>query len=49
MIADIIYKAVAKGEDLKLGVGKLIVLQKPGKPAEAGQKHSSYFNPTVAA
>ncbi len=33
IIADVLNKAMANGEDLELGVGKLVMLQKPGKPA----------------
>jgi hypothetical protein len=34
IIADVINKVMANGEDLELGVGILTTLQKPGKPAE---------------
>ena len=32
-IADVLNKAISYGEDLELGLTKLVVLQKPGKPA----------------
>ena len=33
IIADVLNKAISYGEDLELGLTKLVVLQKPGKPA----------------
>ncbi len=33
ILADIYNKAMARGEDLGLGLGKLVTLPKPGKPA----------------
>ena len=33
IIADVFNKAISLGEDLELGLAKLITLQKPGKPA----------------
>ena len=33
IIADVLNKAMANGEDLELGLAKLVTLQKPGKPA----------------
>ena len=32
-IADVLNKAISYGEDLELGLTKLVVVQKPGKPA----------------
>ena len=40
-IADILNQMMAKGEDLDLGNGTLIVLQKPGKPKGPPSAYSS--------